>query len=153
MADRRYYWFKLSEKFFESDGRDVLKHSVFGRAALFFYLKLILVTLRTDGLLGAWRFNELNERTLAGVTGLPYRMVKRAYARLSRMGLVRRFEDGSIMVEIPEDCIGSESHEALRKRKYRKGHCPNVSEQCPTDIDKETDIDKNTEPESDIKAL
>ena len=49
--NKRYYWLKLKEDFFEEDAVEWLEDQENGKEYCLFYLKLCLKFIRTDGVL------------------------------------------------------------------------------------------------------
>ncbi|MCU9815866.1 phage replisome organizer N-terminal domain-containing protein [Paraclostridium sp. AKS73] len=51
MANKKYYWLKLKEDFFEEDAISWIEEQENGKDYCLFYLKLCLKSLKTNGLL------------------------------------------------------------------------------------------------------
>lgn len=51
MGDKKYYWLKLKEDFFEEDTLAWLEEQTNGKEYCLFYLKLCLKSLKTNGIL------------------------------------------------------------------------------------------------------
>ena len=49
MADKRYYWLKLKEDFFQDEAIEWLEEQENGKEYCLFYLKLCLKSLKDDG--------------------------------------------------------------------------------------------------------
>ena len=124
MADKRYYWLKLKEDFFQDEAIEWLEEQENGKEYCLFYLKLCLKSLKDDGKLIRTVGNLLipySTEKLAEATRTKADTVMVAMQVLQRIGLVEILDDGAIQMLKLQDMVGSESTAAGRMRKMREG--------------------------------
>lgn len=121
MSDnKKYYYLKLKDNFFDSDEIIVLESMSDGYLYSNILLKLYLRALKHDGRL---MFNEripYNSEILAKVTRHNVGVVEKALKIFVELGLVEILDNGAIYMADIQNFIGHSSTEADRKRVYRK---------------------------------
>lgn len=148
--DKKFYWLQLKEDFFENDAIEWLEEQKpNGRDYAYFYLKLCLKSLKSNGILIRKVGNILipydNEK-LAELTKMDFDTVTVAMELLKKIGLVEILENGEIYINQLENLIGSKSLGAFKKQQQRTlgGQ---VADICPPkidiELDKEIDIELN----------
>lgn len=151
MSDKKYYWIKLKEDFFEEDVISWIEEQEKGVYYSNFYLKLCLKAMNSEGRL-IRKVGEMlipyDVKTLSKITGVDQDTVIVAMELLKRTGLIEILENGEIYLTQLKNMIGSESKWAEKKRLQRaKGqsedNVPLLSGQCPTEKEKEKDKDKD----------
>ncbi|MDU6113791.1 MAG: phage replisome organizer N-terminal domain-containing protein [Paeniclostridium sordellii] len=164
MANKKYYWLKLKEDFFEEDAISWIEEQENGKDYCLFYLKLCLKSLKTNGLLIRNVGSMLvpyDVKTLARVTNTEPDTVRVAMELFKRIGLVQILENGEIYISELQNMVGSETSKAQLMRNKRQKEkkliesgnnvtsmLPNSysnKENCYTDI--EIDIEKELEKE------
>ena len=167
MANKKYYWLKLKEDFFEEDAIAWIEEQENGKDYCLFYLKLCLKSLKTNGLLIRNVGSMLvpyDAKTLAKITNTELDTVKVAMDIFTKIGLVQILENGEIFISQLQNMVGSETSKAqLMRNKRAKDKkiieggnnvtplLPNSyssEENCYTEID--IDIEKELEKEIDI---
>lgn len=157
MSDKKYYWIKLKEDFFEEDVISWIEEQEKGVYYSNFYLKLCLKAMNSEGRL-IRKVGEMlipyDVKTLSKITGVDQDTVIVAMELLKRTGLIEILENGEIYLTQLKNMIGSESKWAEKKRLQRaKGqsedNVPLLSGQCPTEKEKEKDKDKDKDKEKD----
>lgn len=164
--NKRYYWLKLPENFYDDDTIQWIEDQENGAAYVNFYLKLLLKSLSDDGRLIRYvgqRLMPYDVKSLARLTNTDTDTVRVALELFVNIGLVERLETGELYMSQIDEMIGKETEAARRKRKYRarkeltgeKKELPNgtmsqnngtTSKQCPTDNrDKIKDIELEKE--------
>ena len=122
MQNKRYYWLKLKNDFFEGDEINWLEEQENGAVYILFYLKLCLRSLRSDGVLMR-RVGKIeipyDTKKLAEITGTPLPAAETAMALLTSAGLVEVQENGALFMPQMEDMTGSETEKAAVMRKHR----------------------------------
>ena len=122
MQNKRYYWLKLKNDFFEGDEINWLEEQENGAVYILFYLKLCLRSLRSDGVLMR-RVGKIeipyDTKKLAEITGTPLLAAETAMALLTSAGLVEVQENGALFMPQMEDMTGSETEKAAVMRKHR----------------------------------
>lgn len=157
MSDKKYYWIKLKEDFFEEDVISWIEEQEKGVYYSNFYLKLCLKAMNSEGRL-IRKVGEMlipyDVKTLSKITGVDQDTVIVAMELLKRTGLIEILENGEIYLTQLKNMIGSESKWAEKKRLQRaKGqsedNVPLLSGQCPTEKEKDKDKDKDKEKDKD----
>ena len=176
MSDnKKYYYLKLKDNFFDSDQMIVLESMPDGYKYSNILLKLYLRSLKNDGKL---MFNDripYNSTILSQVTRHSVGDVEKAVKIFAELGLIEVLNNGAIYMLDIQNFIGESSTEGDRKRAYRRKieqeknmllgegqmsgqmsdiHPPEI--EIEKELDKEIDIDKeqpsNKLPEKDLKA-
>ena len=151
--NKKYYWLKLKENFFEEDTISWIEEQEKGVYYINFYLKLCLKAMNSEGKL-IRKVGEMlipyDVKALAKMTGVEQDTVVVAMEVLKNTGLIEILENGEIYLTQLNDMIGSETKWAEKKRiqrsKKEEGHIednvPLLSGQSPIrDKRKEKDID------------
>ena len=162
MADnRKYYYLKLKEDFFESDEAVVLESMPDGYIYSNILLKLYLRSLKNNGYLMFNNIIPYNSQMLASITRHQVGTIEKAVKIFKDLQLIDILDNGAIYMTNIQNFVGKSSTDADRKRLERDknktiGH---LSEKCPPeieieiekDIDIKKDIDINIELEVDNK--
>lgn len=147
--DTKFYWLLLKEDFFEDDAIDWLEsQEPNGRDYAYFYLKLCLKSLKTNGILIRNVGNILipyDNKKLAEITKMDFDTVTIAMELLRKIGLIQILDNGEIYLTQLENLIGSKSLGAFKKQQQRllRGQ---KEDKCPPKIEielKDKDIVKN----------
>ena len=150
--DTKFYWLQLKEDFFEDDAIEWLEEQKpNGRDYAYFYLKLCLKSLKSNGVLvrkvGKILIPYDNQK-LAELTKMDFDTVTVAMELLKKIGLIQILENGEIYINQLENLIGSKSIGAFKKQQQRllggqKGdNCPPKIE---IELEKEIEIEKETD--------
>ena len=119
MADnRKYYYLKLIEGFFESDELKILQSMPDGYLYSDILLKLYLKSLRNNGKLMYRDVIPYTSEILATLTGHQVGTVEKAIETLQKLGLVEILDNGAIYIMDIQNFIGQSSTEADRQREY-----------------------------------
>ena len=165
--NKRYYWMKLKETFMTSDTIDYFMSQPSGANYVVLYQMLCLKTINTNGRLS---------RQIGEII-IPYDIpkIKRdlkwfsedtirvALNLFMKVGLIYEDVDGTLVLTDHENLVGSETRDAIRKRKLRTSSQPALSdpnetggtssgqkvENVPPDIDIDIDKDIDTDIEKD----
>ena len=123
MSDnKRYYWLKLPEDFYDDDTIQWIEDQENGAAYVNFYLKLLLKSLSDDGKLIRYvgqRLMPYDVRSLARLTNTDTDTVRVALELFVKIGLVERLDSGELYMNQIDEMIGSETQAATRMRKMR----------------------------------
>ena len=170
--NKRYFWLKLEDNFFEDDTITWLEEQPSGKEYIIFYLKLCLSSLKDNGNLIRYVGNTLlpyDVKALARLTNTNEDTVRVAMNLFEKIGLVQIKDTGEIYMSQINEMIGSETESAKRMRKLRSkqrqdqpkleaSHCDNKVEQCnlvvqkcDTEKEKEKELDTEKEKEKDIE--
>lgn len=155
MADnKKYYYLKLKENFFESDEAIILESMPDGYIYSNILLKLYLRSLKNDGLL---MFNNLipyNAQMLATITRHQVGTIEKAIQIFRDLQLIEILDNGAIYMTNIQNFVGKSSSQADYMRNYRekKGGLTNVNQKsyiCEPEIEiekeKERELDKEKE--------
>ncbi|MEN4386165.1 prephenate dehydrogenase [Streptococcus pyogenes] len=156
MADnKKYYYLKLKENFFESDEAIILESMPDGYIYSNILLKLYLRSLKNDGLL---MFNNLipyNAQMLATITRHQIGTVEKAIQIFRDLQLIEILDNGAIYMTNIQNFVGKSSTDADRKRiEYAKAkQLGQISMKCAEksppeieiELDKERELDKEKE--------
>ncbi|MFF1072170.1 phage replisome organizer N-terminal domain-containing protein [Streptococcus pyogenes] len=156
MADnKKYYYLKLKENFFESDEAIILESMPDGYIYSNILLKLYLRSLKNDGLL---MFNNLipyNAQMLATITRHQVGTIEKAIQIFRDLQLIEILDNGAIYMTNIQNFVGKSSTDADRKRiEYAKAkQLGQISMKCAEkspleielELDKERELDKEKE--------
>ena len=157
MANKRYYWLKLKEDFFDDDTIQFIEEQENGVYYVNFYLKLCLKSVKTEGKLIRLIGENLipyDVKSLSKLTGTPVDTVKIAMALFERIGLVKVLETGEIFLSQIHELIGTETDKAriMSKKRAREELTGNNVTQMLPKCYTEKERDKDTELKSKKKS-
>lgn len=152
--DTKFYWLQLKEDFFEDDAIEWLEEQKpNGRDYAYFYLKLCLKSLKSNGVLvrkvGKILIPYDNQK-LAELTKMDFDTVTVAMELLKKIGLIQILENGEIYINQLQNLIGSKSVGAFKKQQQRllKGQ---KEDKCPPKI--EIELEEEDIPSSKDEEL
>lgn len=154
--DKKYYWLKLKEDFFDDKYIKALRKLPDGDALCIIYQKMQLKSLKTEGFIQYDKILPSAEEELALILDEDLNKVKLTLQALLSMGLVEKWENDTLYMVAMQNLIGSETAVAERVRKHREKqkllHCNTKVTNSNTYIDiekreniKEIDIEKREE--------
>ena len=120
--NKKYYWLKLKENFFEDDTISFLEEQENGKEYCLFYLKLCLKSLKDNGILVRTVGNTLmpyKPEKLAEITKTNIDTVQVAIKLFTDIGLIQIFYTGVILLNQITELVGSETDKAELMRKKR----------------------------------
>ena len=121
MADnKKYYYLKLKENFFDSEDMKLLQGMKEGYVYSDILLKLYLQSLRQDGRLMYRDIIPYTPDMISTVTRHPVSTVEKAMEIFEQMGFIEILDNGAIYMMDIQNFIGQSSSEADRRRNYRK---------------------------------
>jgi predicted phage replisome organizer len=150
MSDsKKFYWLKLKRDFFKRHDIRIVEAMPNGKDYILFYLKLLLESIDHEG---ALRFSDTvpyNEQMLSVVTDTNIDIVRSAMKLFLELNMMTVLDDKTIYMTEVNQLIGSETRGAQRKREQRLkwDNVPRLSQECPTEIEKDKEKDKETETE------
>lgn len=148
MADnRKYYYLKLKDNFFDSEELIILESMENGYIYSNILLKLYLKSLKNDGRLLFNNKIPYNPNLIAKVIRHNPNDVEKALKIFESLGLIEVLENGTIYMSDIQSMIGKSSTEADRKREYRKRielEKGQMSQLCPLDKELERDLELDT---------
>ena len=159
MADnRKYYYLKLKENFFDSDSIVLLEDMKDGILYSNILLKLYLKSLKNGGKLQLDEHIPYTAQMIATLTRHQIGTVERALEIFRQLGLVEQLDSGAFYMTDIELMIGQSSTEAERKRAARlenKALLPprtkggHLSDIRPPEIELELELEKEIEIEKE----
>lgn len=121
--NKRFYWIKLRENFFQQGTIDWLMEQENGSAYIVLYLKMCLLTANTSGEL----IRTIGDMTIpyepkkiSQKTGFDIDTVNVALSLFKHLGLIEETQEGIPVMPEVKNMVGCESESAARVRKYRK---------------------------------
>ncbi len=119
MADnRKYYYLKLKEGFFESDEIKILESMKDGHIYSNILLKLYLKSLRNEGRLMYRNVIPYTPEVLSTLVGHQVGTVEKALEIFQNLELIEVLDNGAIYMMDIQNFIGKSSTEADRQREY-----------------------------------
>lgn len=157
--DKRYYWLKLMDNFFDEKYIRALRRLSQGDSLVIVYLKMQLKSLQTGGVLIYEGILPDPVEELALFLDEDETIVKAAISALEKMGVIEQRENNDFYLSEVAKIIGSESNSAERVRQHRERKAlqcnagvtqcnagvTQVKRECNTDIDIEKDIERDIE--------
>ena len=117
--NKRFYWLKMKEDFFDDKEIKKLRRIAGGDTYTIIYLKLMLLSLRENGRLYFEGIEEQFYEELALEINEDSDNVKVTLLYLQKMGLMEEISNAEVfLTQIPE-CVGSETDKAAIMRKSR----------------------------------
>lgn len=164
MSDnRKYYYLKLKENYFDEDAIVLLESMQDGILYSNILLKLYLKSLKNGGKLQLDENIPYTAQMIATITRQQVGTVERALQIFMKLGLVEPLQNGALYMSNIELLIGQSSTEGERKRRARLAlqeqkalpkagadKCPPYqADICPPEIEIEKEIEKERERELD----
>ena len=154
MADnRKYYYLKLKENYFDDDSIVLLESMQDGILYSYILLKLYLKSLKHGGRLQLDESIPYTPQMIATITRQQIGTVERAIKIFLQLGLMEQMPDGAFYMSNIELLIGQSSTEGERKRRARQAQRAalnpggQMSAICPPEIEKERELEIKIERE------
>ncbi|MBO3444838.1 phage replisome organizer N-terminal domain-containing protein [Clostridium sp. CCUG 7971] len=156
MSNKKYYWLKLKENFFDEDTIAWVEEQENGKEYCLFYLKLCLKSLKTNGLLIRNVGSMLvpyDAKQLSKVTNTEVDTVVVAMELFKRIGLVQILENGEIYIAQLQNMVGSETSKAqLMRNKREKDKKKEDRLECGNNVTKLLPISYSDEENCDTEV-
>lgn len=120
MSEKRYYWLKLYDTFFDNKTSKFLRKLPDGDKILLCYLKLQLKLLKSEGVFTYEHLYDSLAEELALTLDEDLNIVKLLLSALDKTRTIEFFNDDTFMLSEMQDLIGSEGSSAARVRKHRE---------------------------------
>ncbi len=157
MSDnKKYYYLKIAENFFERDEMIMLESMADGYMYSNILLKLYLRSLKNEGKLLFNNRIPYNPQMLSNITRMPVAVVEKALNLFKELDLIEILDNGAIYMTDIQNFIGQSSTEADRIREYRtkinseKKLLGQMSYKCNDKCTPEIEIEKDIKLEKDI---
>lgn len=118
--NKKYYWLKLKENFFEEKQIKYLRSLPDGDKIVIAYLKMQLKSLKTEGFIKYDSILPSNIDELAMVLDENTNIIKLMIGALQKVNAVEILDDGSFYMIAMQDLIGKEGESAERVRRFRE---------------------------------
>ena len=152
MSDnKKYYYLRLKDNFFDSDELKILESMKDGYLYSNILLKLYLRSLKNDGKLVVNERIPYNAEMLASVTGHQVGTIKQALSMFKELGLIEVLENGAIYMLDIQNFIGKGSTEADRQRLYDRRISDERKQNKLTQSRNLEEICKKSTPEIEIE--
>lgn len=117
---KKYYWLKLNLDFFEREEIKVIEEMPNGIEYCYFYMKLLVKSANSDGLLVFRGVVPYTLEMLASVTNTNIDIVRNAVKLFLNLGMMQRLEDKTLYMHEVQNMLGCETEYARKKREYRE---------------------------------
>lgn len=158
--NKKYYWLKLKEDFFEEKQIKYLRKLPDGDKLVIAYLKMQLKSLKTEGFIKYDSILPSNIEELSMILDEDINIVTLLIKALQQVGAIEILDDGSFYMIAMQDLIGKEGASAERVRKFRERQKQNEIKMlqgntnitnCNTEIEKEIEKEIELDIEKDKK--
>lgn len=120
MSEKRYYWLKLYDSFFDNKTSKYLRKLPDGDKILLIYLKLQLKLLKSEGIFVYEHLCDTMPEEIALTLDEDVNVVKLLLSALDKTKTIEFFDENTFMLSEMQDLIGSEGSSAARVRKHRE---------------------------------
>ena len=120
MAEKRYYWLKLKENYFDSPKIKKLRKIAGGDTYTIIYLKLQLLSIKNNGIIEYEKIEPTFQEELALKLDEDVENISVTLSYLQAQGLVDVNENNDFFLIEASNNIGSESESAERVRLFRE---------------------------------
>ena len=147
LKNKRYFWIQLAQDFFKSKEMKLLRKIAGGDTHTIIYLKMMLISLEDGGHIYYDGLADNLAEEIALVIDENVEDIKITLIFLESKGLLTRNSNRDYFLEQVPEMVGSETASTRRSRKHRelqKLHCNTIATTCNGDIDKDIDIEKES---------
>lgn len=120
MSEKRYYWLKLYDTFFDNKTSKFLRKLPDGDKILLVYLKLQLKLLKSEGIFVYEHLCDNIAEEIALTLDEDVNTIKLLLTALDKTRTIEYLNNETFMLSEMQDLIGSEGSSAARVRKHRK---------------------------------
>lgn len=142
--NKRFYWLKLQDNFFKNARIKKLRRLAGGDTYTIIYLKMMLLTTKSNGLFIYEGIEPTIEEEIALKLDEKVEDVKLLWQYLLANQMVEEKENGDVLLPEVSSNVGSETYNNIHKREKRLEKLQSHSNPIPIDIDKEKEIDIET---------
>jgi predicted phage replisome organizer len=152
--NKKYYYMKLKDNFFDSEEMKILESMPSGVEYQNLYLKMCLLSLKSNGALLFKEIMPYDLQMLSTVTRIKIDVVKNAIEIFQKIGLVSIVDSETIYMSDIQSLVGRSSTEADRIAQYReRTKSVQMYENCTPELDirvrvRDQSIDNNTKSHS-----
>ena len=120
MKEKRYYWLKLYDSFFDNKTSKFLRKLPDGDKILLVYLKLQLKLLKSEGIFIYEHLCDSLADEIALTLDEDVNIIRLLLTALEKTKTIEFFDENTFMLSEMQDLIGSEGSSAARVRKHRE---------------------------------
>lgn len=122
MDEKRYYWLKLNQNFFQRQEMEIVEALPSGKEYVLFYLKLLCLSISNEGELRLSDTIPYSDSMLSTLTRTDIETVRAAVKAFTELGLMETLDDGALFMKEVQGMIGSASASdgALRVARHRE---------------------------------
>lgn len=120
MENKKYYYLKLKEDFFDNEDIKIIESMENGYMYSNILLKMYLKSLKNNGELIFKDFIPYDTKMLATITGHNIDVVDKALKLFKQLGFIDILDNGAIFMLDVQTMIGKISDEGIRKKEYRE---------------------------------
>lgn len=120
MSEKRYYWLKLYDTFFENKTSKFIRKLPDGDRILICYLKFQLKLLKSEGIFVFDKLCDSMPEEIALTLDEDINIVKLLLGALKKANAIEFLDENTIMLIEMQNLIGSEGSSAERVRRYRQ---------------------------------
>ena len=117
--EKRYYWLKLYDTFFENKTSKFLRKLPDGDKILLAYLKFQLKLLKSEGVFSFEKLCDSVPEEIALMLDEDVNIIKLLLTALEKANAIEYLNENTFMLSEMQDLIGSEGSSAARVRKHR----------------------------------
>lgn len=138
MAEKKYFWLKLKDDFFDEKYIKALRRLPQGDSLVIVYLKMQLKSLKTEGLIKYEQILPDAVSELAMLLDEDENIVRLAIEALVKFGVIERWENETFCMVAMQELIGGVTAGAIRVRKHRALKDSNTNVQLATQCNPQT---------------
>ena len=160
VMNKRYYWLKLKEDFFNDLKIKKLRKTAGGDTYTIIYLKLLILSLPDKGILFFENVEETFPEELALIIHEEIENVKFTLAYMNSQNLIQKINQYEYLLPETKFLTGSETASTIRSKRCRERkalqcniNAAPLQLQCSEDTDKDKEIEKDTDKESIIGCI
>ncbi len=119
MSEKKYYWLKLYDTFFENKTSKFLRKLPDGDKILLAYLKFQLKLLKSEGIFCFEKLCDSLPEEIALMLDEDVNIIKLLLTALEKANAIEHLNENTFMLSEMQDLIGTEGSSAARVRKHR----------------------------------
>ena len=135
--NKRFYWLKLQDNFFKNARIKKLRRLAGGDTYTIIYLKLMLLTTKSNGIFIYEGIENTIEEEIALKLDEKVEDVKLLWQYLLMNQMVEEKENGDVVIPEVSNNVGSETYNNIYKKSKKLEFFQPVSNQIPIDIEKD----------------
>ena len=156
VKNKKYFWFKLKEDFFQSVEMKMLRKMPSGADMMIVLLKLQLHSLKTNGVIETNGLCETVEEEISYIIEEDKTLIALTLGVLKKFSLVNLVDQKDVQMLLHNELVGVETDSTIRSRKHRalkdsSAKSVALQQKCNTEIEKDIEIELELDIEKDNK--